>query len=359
MSEHFPCGSAPRLDGRCAPPATGGRGSFVKTYTCVGERSRDSGSDYVAEFRQLGPHYRSRIACIDLAGVRVSRSLDEGASEMQGQWFEDAVGLAFVWGERTAIVGRGNRTPRPVLAGVGTDTSIVHRGRSQNFRIGVRGEALRRLLGEPTTAEAVEPWLRRGARWPCASAPAEWRLQRAIAAAARFAEHAAELEAPPRAAEAALAEDAAAALVELLREAGGRPATDDGVARPRRRLVADAVTLLDAFPDEPVSVAGLCTQLRVSERTLQRAFVECLGIGPLRYERERRLHAVHGAILADGDERTVTELAMTFGFWHLGRFAAAYAKLYGCSPSETRRRVWCAHPDRGESHLPQGGRRPR
>jgi AraC-like DNA-binding protein len=99
--------------------------------------------------------------------------------------------------------------------------------------------------------------------------------------------------------------------------------------------------------------------LKVSERTLQRAFVECLGIGPLRYERERRLHAVHGAILADGQGRTLTELAMTFGFWHLGRFAAAYANLYGCSPSETRRRVWCAHPDPGDAQLSRRGRRRR
>jgi hypothetical protein len=31
---------------------------------------------------------------------------------------------------------------------------------------------------------------------------------------------------------------------------------------------------------------------------------------------------------------------MSFGFWHLGRFSGAYATLFGCAPTETRRRVW-------------------
>ena len=49
---------------------------------------------------------------------------------------------------------------------------------------------------------------------------------------------------------------------------------------------------------------------------------------------------MHGAILIEGDRRTVTEIAMQFGFWHLGRFAGTYAAAFGCTPSETRRRVW-------------------
>ena len=339
MFERDPPVSASCRDDRRVTKASRVGGSFVRTYTCARERSRASGSDYVAEFRQLGCHYRSSIACIDLGGVRVSRTLDEGASEMRGQWFEDAIGLAFVWGEQTAIVGCGNQTPRPVLAGMGTDTTIEHRGRSHNFRIGVRGGALERLLADPVTAAAIEPWRGRGAHWPRASARAEWRLQRAIADAAQFARRAVETQLCAPAAEAALTEDAAAALVDLLGEASGRLDTGDAVPRSRHALVGDAVALLEDCPDEPVSVSALCAHLAVSERTLQRAFVECLGVGPRQYERERRLHAVHGAILASGLERSVTEVAMSFGFWHLGRFAAAYADLYGCSPSETRRRI--------------------
>jgi AraC family ethanolamine operon transcriptional activator len=86
-----------------------------------------------------------------------------------------------------------------------------------------------------------------------------------------------------------------------------------------------------------VSVTSVCDALAVTERTLQRAFQDCLGTSLRDYERERRLPGVHGAILAEGDRRSITDIAMSFGFWHLGRFSGAYAALY---PTETRRRVW-------------------
>jgi AraC-like DNA-binding protein len=44
----------------------------------------------------------------------------------------------------------------------------------------------------------------------------------------------------------------------------------------------------------------------------------------------------------EGDRRSVTDIAMHFGFWHLGRFAGTYATMFGCTPSETRRRVWAS-----------------
>ena len=59
--------------------------------------------------------------------------------------------------------------------------------------------------------------------------------------------------------------------------------TDEGGASEplpapsRRRLVARALDVLHATPDEPVSVASVCGALGVSERTLQRAFQDCFG----------------------------------------------------------------------------------
>jgi AraC-like DNA-binding protein len=37
--------------------------------------------------------------------------------------------------------------------------------------------------------------------------------------------------------------------------------------------------------------------------------------------------------------RSITDIAMSFGFWHLGRFSGGYAALFGCVPTETPRRV--------------------
>jgi AraC-like DNA-binding protein len=48
-----------------------------------------------------------------------------------------------------------------------------------------------------------------------------------------------------------------------------------------------------------------------------------------------RLHRVRSALQTAEPETTVTAIAVEFGFWHFGRFAAAYRKLFGESPSAT------------------------
>ena len=158
--------------------------------------------------------------------------------------------------------------------------------------------------------------------------------------ALRFAEPTTSRVARPGPAIAAAADDVVHDLVAALGTTDGSGTSQPLPAPSRRRLVARALEVLHATPDEPVSVASVCDTLGVTERMLQRAFQDCLGIGLRAYERERRLRGVHGAILAEGNRRSITDIAMSFGFWHLGRFSGAYAALFGCVPTETRRRVW-------------------
>jgi AraC-like DNA-binding protein len=81
--------------------------------------------------------------------------------------------------------------------------------------------------------------------------------------------------------------------------------------------------------------------LAESISTSQTSLGQCSTDWPLLLQRrDRRLRAVHGAILAEGNRRSITDIAMSFGFWHLGRFSGGYAALFGCVPTETRRRVW-------------------
>ena len=56
---------------------------------------------------------------------------------------------------------------------------------------------------------------------------------------------------------------------------------------------------------------------------------------------ERMVREEAHAALRDadpGDDITVTEVALRFGFAHTGRFAAAYRRRYGQAPSATLRR---------------------
>ena len=83
------------------------------------------------------------------------------------------------------------------------------------------------------------------------------------------------------------------------------------------------------------SVAELCTACEVPRRTLNRAFQNALGMGPATYLRRVRLNAVRRALQQRTAGSTVTDVALEFGFWHLGRFAEQYHALFDESPHTT------------------------
>jgi transcriptional regulator GlxA family with amidase domain len=75
----------------------------------------------------------------------------------------------------------------------------------------------------------------------------------------------------------------------------------------------------------------------VSKRTLQEGFRRFRGKPPNQISRDLRLDLARGALIQHGPEN-VTEVALDYGFTHLGRFAEAYAARFGECPSETLRR---------------------
>jgi len=91
--------------------------------------------------------------------------------------------------------------------------------------------------------------------------------------------------------------------------------------------------------DRAIYVPDLCTAINVPERTLRACCLERLGMTPTQYLRLRRMQlARHALRKADPTVTTVTEVAMRYGFWELGRFSVRYRGLYGESPSVTLRR---------------------
>jgi len=91
------------------------------------------------------------------------------------------------------------------------------------------------------------------------------------------------------------------------------------------------------------SVAELCAAYEVPRRTLNRAFQNALGMGPATYLRRVRLNGARRALQRrSARSAAVRDVALEFGFWHLGRFAEQYKELFGESPHETLR-----HADRG------------
>lgn len=105
-------------------------------------------------------------------------------------------------------------------------------------------------------------------------------------------------------------------------------------ARPRSvRRVIDAI---ETSCEQPFTVVDLAALAGTSVRGLQDAFHKYVGTPPMAYLRDIRLDRVHGDLLAADPTRTsVSDVAIRWGFRHLGRFAADYRHKYGETPSYT------------------------
>ncbi|PWT82142.1 MAG: AraC family transcriptional regulator [Acidobacteria bacterium] len=104
------------------------------------------------------------------------------------------------------------------------------------------------------------------------------------------------------------------------------------------RLVSETEDYVDAAGGRPVHISELCNVLKVSRRSLHRAFDDTLGMGPTAYLRRRRLSAIHSVLRrSDPAAISIGDLAFEYGFPETGRFAAYYREHFGETPSETCR----------------------
>jgi AraC-like DNA-binding protein len=125
------------------------------------------------------------------------------------------------------------------------------------------------------------------------------------------------------------------ALIECLAE-GAEEETP--AARRHRGIVARFEDLLLAEPF--LLMADICAALGVSDGLLRECCKKCLGMGPSRYGRLRRMQQVHRALRSGNpDIASVSEVARRYGFHGLGHFAAYYRASYGELPSTTLRRA--------------------
>ena len=116
-------------------------------------------------------------------------------------------------------------------------------------------------------------------------------------------------------------------------------AEDAGVTRcSAEALVGRARGIVGESPRR-FSIADLSGELRVSPRTLHKAFVDITGVGPHAYFLRQRLNAArHQLATGDPSRHSVTNIALELGFTELGRFASRYRNFFGENPSQTLQR---------------------
>ena len=97
-----------------------------------------------------------------------------------------------------------------------------------------------------------------------------------------------------------------------------------------------ALAYIDAHEQQPISVEELCRESAASISTLERAFREHFGVSPKRYLVACRLNRVRQLLLRCEDERSISDIATQWGFWHMSKFSADYKRMFGELPSTTR-----------------------
>jgi AraC-like DNA-binding protein len=98
---------------------------------------------------------------------------------------------------------------------------------------------------------------------------------------------------------------------------------------------------------EHLYVSDLRRAAGVSERTLEHAFKEIMGLPPVAYLIRLRLHRVRRVLLAATQgSTTVSAAALDWGFWHFGGFSRAYKDCFGELPSDTLH--WRTEPPSGQ-----------
>jgi AraC-like DNA-binding protein len=110
------------------------------------------------------------------------------------------------------------------------------------------------------------------------------------------------------------------------------------------RDVRRAVDYIESNLDQAITVADLVEVTGVAGRTLFMHFKHFKGASPMRYARNARLRKVRQALLRADAGASVTDIAMSAGFTHMGRFSVTYRRHFGESPSQTLRSRKQARP---------------
>jgi AraC-like DNA-binding protein len=103
-------------------------------------------------------------------------------------------------------------------------------------------------------------------------------------------------------------------------------------------VVRRAEEYLEAHAAEAVKMRDVAEACGCSISLLYRAFERYREYTPSEFLRYQRLETARRMFLSPSQSDTVASIAVACGFPHLGRFAAAYKRRFGESPSETLRR---------------------
>ena len=104
-----------------------------------------------------------------------------------------------------------------------------------------------------------------------------------------------------------------------------------GASQPK---LIEAITLMEANIEEPMSIDELAAFVGVSRRQLERLFQKYLSSVPTRYYMDLRLHCARRLLLQTS--KSVIDVSLACGFVSAPHFSKCYRDFFGIPPRQER-----------------------
>lgn len=124
-----------------------------------------------------------------------------------------------------------------------------------------------------------------------------------------------------------------AALLDLWHHNQPPPSTESTLTP---HAIKKAKQFIEEHLSESLSVQRIATTVGISSRSLYIGFKNYVGLSPMQFVKQQRLARAHQLLRqADPSHTSVTHIALSCGFTHLGQFAIDYQQCYSELPSVT------------------------
>lgn len=141
-----------------------------------------------------------------------------------------------------------------------------------------------------------------------------------------------------------LSELLAERFMDLAARLEGARAVDLLAGTARYDLFRRVQAVIDRLPEEPVTLSALTRRLCVPMAEVHEAIRHCTGLSPSAWLGCYRLDGARRDLMAAGRRgRRISDIAMSWGFHHLGRFSCGYHRHFGETPRATVIRAAARH----------------
>ena len=106
-------------------------------------------------------------------------------------------------------------------------------------------------------------------------------------------------------------------------------------------ILTEAVTLMEANLEEPISLDELSMYVGISRRQLERLFQKHLSCVPTRYYLNLRLNRARLLLLQTS--KSIVDIALACGFISAPHFSKCYRDMFGIPPRDERRKLPLSH----------------